>query len=162
MRCVVAWRCIDFFPFALPVIWHLMKKSCSKVADPLRATNTILKMKLGFWNMPVCIRSRFGLDFEIIPFSLKWSYFGVVLNFRISWSEHEHILIFSYVVVMHKFIESFVSQTKPISSGRPRETILEVWERVGDGKCFRKAFQMVLGSYIIGFLVFWSIWAFVG
>lgn len=137
-----------FSPFALPVIWHLMKKSCSKVADPLRATNTTLKMKLGLWSMPVCTRSRFGLGFEIIPFSLKWSYSGVVLNFRISWSEHEHILIFSYVVAIHKFIESFISQTKRISSVRPRGNRTSGLRADGWRMCLRKVFQMVLGSCI--------------
>lgn len=61
-----------FFPlFALLVIWHLMKKSCSKVADPLRATNTILRMKLGycFCNM------QWFLSKAVLVLTLKLSTF---------------------------------------------------------------------------------------
>ena len=70
-----------FFSTALPVIWHLVKKnffleSCSSLEGNKHYTQSETRLLL-LQHAVVCIKSCFGLNFEIIPFSLKWSYFNL-------------------------------------------------------------------------------------
>lgn len=82
LRCVVAWRCIDcfFFPLCFTCYLAFNKKilleSCRSLEGNKHSTQNETRL-LFLQHAVVCLKSCSGLDFEISPFSLKWSYFNL-------------------------------------------------------------------------------------